>query len=494
VRRLGPAAAVLVLMAACGGSADSTSSEAPPSTEAAETTTAPETTAAPTTTLAPTTTTTPPEGFVVTSDDGNVTIEVPPEALTADPGIAVGVLAPEDYPEALAGAEQNPGTVVYSLEPDGTELGAPVEISRTIPASNFAGLPPTGIPLVTLLVTTPDGGFDQLAGATVIREGENVIVRGQADHFSALVTIYEQQYAVVGSTHLEFATEVGTPLSAGIGFYTADGVHLEPPTKVTPSGWTRDSVEFGVSDSYLDVDCTEEGEYRVGLRWDVELPIGEGAGSSSFGLRSTPQLAGDGTLPNLRLKFAGPLRCLDPDTAITGRAVTIDSRTDHPGGEVYVPGEDFGGASGVDTKIWIDIGGHRLMFGLIEDTNGNGMVDGTDTMFAPKVVDQVEDGYRDVLPVNRYADYFFYLGRADDYPGIEKREIQTQLQLSDVESGVFALGGLFRGEGRFETSVGIPYLGDIPLLHRVFASEGGEGARDTDLVILIAPQIITAPE
>src|SRR3972149_4644973 len=111
--RYAVALAFLLVLVACG---DDTGG----STSAVSTTVA-------TTTTAPTTTTTPP-GFEVTSEDGDLTVEVPFEAMASDPGITIRLLAGDEYPPELASAAENPKSRIYNLEPDGTVFAAPVTV------------------------------------------------------------------------------------------------------------------------------------------------------------------------------------------------------------------------------------------------------------------------------------------------------------------------------------------------------------------------------
>jgi len=140
-RPLAVATILSLLISACGDddTAEPTSSLATSATTTSTVTMATTSTVAPTTaTTSSSTTTAPaPRAFTVTSDDGDVVLEVPAGAIAEDPGIVILRLQPEEYPEVLAGARELPGTVVYGLEPAGLEFAEPVRISRRIPVANF---------------------------------------------------------------------------------------------------------------------------------------------------------------------------------------------------------------------------------------------------------------------------------------------------------------------------------------------------------------------
>jgi len=67
------------------------------------------------------------EGGTVTSDDGNLTLEIPAGALDSDTEIAVSYAESEELPESLREIEgAGPG---YHLQPDGLTFNDPVTVS-----------------------------------------------------------------------------------------------------------------------------------------------------------------------------------------------------------------------------------------------------------------------------------------------------------------------------------------------------------------------------
>jgi len=487
--------AFLLVLGACGDSTDTvgTSASTVPATAPSDSTTITQAaTTSTTTTEAITTSTTEPPDTTVTSEDGNVALRIPFDAIADTSNITIRVLPAEEYPPALAGAAQNPGVVLYGLEPAGTTFSEPVRITRRIPVANFANVPINGVPLITFLVTSDNGeSFEQLSGAQVIREGDEFLVRAEISHFSTLVSIYELQYAVIDTHQLGtgLATEIGTPLIADVSFFADDGTALVTPPLVTPSGWTRaDDVTFSVGSGSpsLGVSCGSLGEFKVGLRYDLTLPAGNEATADAPGLHASPVLTGSEAPIEFRFKVAGPLNCLSPDTAITGRSAEGSVGTDHPGGQVFVPNEAFkGGRSALYGRITVSprITFGDPLFGLIADSNGNGVVDPTDTLQPATPAIPESDGFGFVAPLYGYGDYFLYILDGSNFEGAITDSMTVRDGLLDLQS-------TFSGPGRFETSVGLFGMQGIPYLHHVGSSEGAEDITG-ELLVFIAPYILT---
>lgn len=476
-------AVMVVVIVACGG------------TDTAATTiaTGPASTTTSTTELAAATTTTvtASPGFEVVSEDGLVTLEVPVDAMADDPGIAITVLAPEDYPAPLTGAAQNPGAVLYRLEPAALTLDVPARLTRTFSASNFEDLPPTGIPLITLIVYTPDSGFEQLEVTSIVREGDEVRVSADIAHFSTLVAVFERQYAEV-----DFAPTLGSQLevdetyTASISYFDKDDNPLDPPAEVIPSGFSRtDQVLIEASLSDLDVTCFEKGDYDIGFRWDVVVPTGDGVGESGFGLRSTPLLTENNDVqPAIRLKLAALIACSDePDvTGLAGQNAAVETTIDHPGGNVNAQGEDFnGGLSAVIVKMVPGTLIPNMQVGLIQDTNENGVIDSADRIFSPfdpTITGTVGDCY--VLPINEFGDFFLYA-----IDGSLFDEVGTGTSSLPLDDGLALLSDAYEGDGDFEDEVVVPMLGDLPLVGHAFASEDTQTA-ETELVVIVTARLI----
>jgi hypothetical protein len=466
--RRGIAALLGLALAACGGG--TTASTTP-------------TTAATTSTMAATTTI---AGFEVTSDDGDVTVRVPVEALAEDPGIAITRLSVADYPAAFAGV-LGADDAVYSLTPDGQVFDAPVTVTARL--HGFEALTDTEIPLVTM-VSANDAGTELLSDLAVTRIGDEVFASGTTTHFSAFGIANEQVVLEVKFVEAttDFATEIGVDLTLTPQFHNTPGVQLQPPAALQPQGSAGQATFVPANGSDLVMQCTRAERALADVEWNATLaaPVGLNA----VGLTFTPQIV---DLPEggvgVRMGIKANVNCIDPATVLTGRPVRFQVKIDHPGGTVIVPGEAFnGGLSGAAGTI----GGSALdavWVGLITDVDGNGQIDPTDTMFPPypTTASGGEQGF--VLPLYGFAKYFVYVVSPAAFGDLTT----VSHDPATVLAGTLVLGGLFRGPGRVESSVGVVGSGGAPTTIVVRAGETTQSS-DAELLIFITPRLVTTGE
>lgn len=120
-------------------------------------------------------------GGTVASDDGRLTLEIPPGALTEDTEISATLVSPDEAPQALR--ELSEGGPAYRLEPDGLEFSEPVTVSLEVED----GLSEEGEVTAHLLFSFSEGGEPQPLTDTEtvasLADG-TVAVRGKLDHFS----------------------------------------------------------------------------------------------------------------------------------------------------------------------------------------------------------------------------------------------------------------------------------------------------------------------
>ena len=439
--RTAMASALALVVGACGGGTGSSTTAA--SSTAATTTTT--TTAETTTTMVP--------GFEVASEDGDLTVEVPFEAMATDPGITIRVLAPEEFPAELAGAADDPDARIYQLEPEGLVFAAPVEVTRRIDASRFEGLTADMVPLVALVTHNPDGTYEAYADQTVIRRGEDVFVSGTTTHFSPAIAINLGGYveARLDDYHFGYATEKDTSLQIGYRFYGSDLAALSAPRGVEPVGYTRsDAVQFGVSDSMLDVRCTDIGQAmpRMGVRFTLDADAPEG----TLGMGILPGLMPTLGSLDMMAKIVADLVCLDPITSLilSVAAFSFSIATDHPGGVSYIPDENFyGGLSGAKLAFPYSDRLAGAWAGLICDNDDNGAIGPNDTFYAPWNLERDGDTLGYVAPLYGYCQYFVYLIDGAQYSG------KPEGQDWNVGTVVSLLRDKYTGTGRFESSIGI---------------------------------------
>lgn len=460
-------AAFLLIVTACGDDAagsttSSTSTTAPPATSVTTTTTA-----APTTTK--------PMGFSVRSDDGRVTLEVPPGALEEDPGLAIFRLVPERYPDDLAALPVEPW--VYALEPAGLSFDAPVTLTMEIPFAEYAGEGiEDAIPLTSFVITTPDfQGWELLQDVEVARSGDTVSLTGTTTHFSVTAAVPEQVFIQVRFTELrrDFSHQIG------IDFDWSDGVPLAPPAigggSFTPAG-DASTIPVPFDAGALTVPCpagltTTTGELGIDLLLEATSDT-----TGDAGLTNAPRLL---TLDGqAAVTVSTGIELICRPTILPSGTVALDVAVDHPGGEQIVPGEDFrGGLSALYLQLARAFPG--LFAGLIQDVDGDGEIGPNDVMFPAQPTTVSGELTEAVLPLFSFGDYFLYLLEAEPPP--------IESPVTVAEGTTILLGGL----SPEQTSV--PILGDVPFLHRVFSDESA-AHQEVELLVFLTPQLLELTE
>lgn len=476
--RVALVAAFLLMVGACGGGTAATTTVAP--------------TTAATTTTAPTTTTTPP-GFEVASEDGDLTVEVPFEAMAVDPGITITLLTGDQYPPELADAADDPDARIYDLGPEGTEFAAPVTVTRRIDASRFGELTPTMVPGVVLMTyDSATGAYELYDDLRVTRDGDDIFVSGTTTHFSPVVAVNLGGFVEMrlDDYHLGYKTELGTSLQIGYKYYGSGMVPIDPPQMVEPVGYTRSAaLSFGsitTAGSFqaagdgldgrgLEVMCDKTAQIRprLGARITIDPASPETGFHSDLISTLIPTLGRF----ELMMKIVADFYCLDPISSfLVALAVThVSLYTDHPGGEEYIAGGDFyGGLSGFKLRLPFIPALEGRWAGLICDNDRNGRVDPTDTFFAPWGLMRDGDDLSYVAPLYGYGDYFVYLADASQFSAAPAGEQWT------VSAALSAFEGKYTGTGRFETSIGILGSGGNPFVYQV-GPEETETTADVEL-------------
>lgn len=466
MRRLALLFAILSLIAAaCGGG--EVASDSTTTTTAATTTTS----------TAPTTTTTTDPGFMVSSDDGRVTIDVTSDALATDPGITITALGPDHHPAELTGLGFTPW--VYALEPGQLEFDGPVEISVSIPIEEAA--PPgfeADLPLATLIVTSADGaGWQYLEDMVVTRTETDLVVSGLIDHFSRLAVVPEQ--IVLRSRFIELTPD--RQMSLGFDWIWSNGVPLVAPT-ITSTGFVPFddqslSVDTVFADGVATLTCPPSVSTLVGDLEITALLESVSDVSGETGVVAAPTIT---TLQDQQatVTFAGGLELLCRPVITDDGSITIDLQVDHPGGATIIPGEDFKGGL---SAIYMDLGlGLPPLFvGLIRDVDGDGQIGPNDVMYPPEATDIDEGVSTVVLPLFGFGDYFPY------FLAGEPRGLETEVLVKD--------GATILLDGLTQEETAIPILGDVPFLARVFGDESRQ-SEETELVIFVTPRIIQQDE
>jgi general secretion pathway protein D len=106
----------------------------------------------------------------------------------------------------------------------------------------------------------------------------------------------------------------------------------------------------------------------------------------------------------------------------------------------------------------------------------------------PRVHHNKEVTLKLVLEVSQLGDTVTYGGTSS--PTIGTRTISSNIRLKDGETNFLA--GLFRTD-KTRTNTTIPFIGDIPVLGRLF-SDKSKNQKTTDLVLTLTPHIIRIPD
>ena len=237
-------------------------------------------------------------GGTATSDDGKLTLEIPPGALGEDTEITVTAIPVDELPEALR--EDADGGPAYRLEPDGLEFSQPVAVSLELGKADLPeDQPENGTFAYELLTQDEDGEpefLDELETEASLADG-TVVVRGKLDHFTFITkkrgtvilvvdpgtisvppgSFFEAEISIVNLDHEEdqdFGKLAEGQLAAGISdiglepFFdgsVVDGAPVKPEIAPLPPGY------FDVTDfTYF---CKEgEGGYGASLDY-IAAPV-----------------------------------------------------------------------------------------------------------------------------------------------------------------------------------------------------------------------------
>lgn len=126
------------------------------------------------------------EGGIVTSDDGKLTLEIPPGALDEDVDISITAIPLDELAEELEGLRV--ARAGYRLEPDGLQFREPVAVRLELGRAELGDLPEDGVTAQMLVSLSSDGvlqPLDRLA-TELAPDRETVLVRGELTHFSVL--------------------------------------------------------------------------------------------------------------------------------------------------------------------------------------------------------------------------------------------------------------------------------------------------------------------
>jgi|KBSMisStandDraft_5_1062788.scaffolds.fasta_scaffold77655_1 type IV pilus assembly protein PilQ len=251
----------------------------------------------------------------------------------------------------------------------------------------------------------------------------------------------------------------------GVRFgFTGFGVNSGNLGYTSGSAVANETALQGVLDNLNDTDPTNDGKVPIvtatgaGIspRYNVNLPAPSPAGSIAY------MLLGRDFLIDLELSAAQAEG--RGEVISTPRVITANQREASIEQGVEIPYQESA-SSGATTVSF-----KKAVLSL-------------------KVTPQVTPDNRIILDLNVKKDSVGQVivgGAGSQVPSIDTREITTQVLVNDGQTVV--LGGILETERR-ETEKKVPYLGDMPVLGRLFKTTGRINNKD-ELLIFVTPKIL----
>jgi hypothetical protein len=248
------------------------------------------------------------EPRTVASDDGKLTLEIPPGALDQEIVISITAVPLEELPEELQVLRGAGGG--YRLEPDGLEFSKPVAVSLELGRDELEDEPEDGITVYGLVSLTADGErelLDELRTEASLGEA-TVVVRGELSHFSwlgrtkgSLTVLLEevQREQPVGAQFQAKATWANTDtsgavtLGSGVAEYLASG-----------------SVQVAGEVFAVQEDIAPGQEVEGGVLYQCSESPGPGSYGVLVTLRSTVEAVDETIVTRLRVVLAGAVECV----------------------------------------------------------------------------------------------------------------------------------------------------------------------------------------
>jgi hypothetical protein len=230
-----------------------------------------------------------PTSTVVTSDDGQLTIEIPAGAAPEGVTVTATAKGPEDLPPELEGATVS--AAFYDLQPEGTQFSAPVRLTRAVTLDPTDARFAQGvIPVIELALRSEDGTWEWLADQQLSYVDGVLTVSGTTTHLSLLL-------GFGGRFGLETSVKLGgtdDEIAASIGSFG----ELKPKERPRIGDVTGASEPAGVY-------AFEEPSYtkRAKLRTGFTLPgacAAEGSALATAGF-DLPDLSNSADLRKLEL-------------------------------------------------------------------------------------------------------------------------------------------------------------------------------------------------
>ena len=214
----------------------------------------------------------PTPSDVYTSDDGLLTIEVPPGAAPPQADIRAIYRPPEERPDELAEVETRSG--FYELLPASQEFEMPVRITRTILLDELGfDLEQDGLPLIPLALRSVDGSWEWLDELVIGHDLDagSITVSGTTTHFSTVVGLGGTAFlresfdsGLQASPDDPFVFEIELVQPAGLGAHIREALVITEDTAIAAPG----TSVFSDDSATMQVDCLADGTTRfAAIAW-----------------------------------------------------------------------------------------------------------------------------------------------------------------------------------------------------------------------------------
>ena len=197
-------------------------------------------------------------GGSVPSPDGLLTLTIPPNALDEDTYIDIGVVAPSDYPDELAGMQL--AGKVYSLEPDGLQLNSPATVEIEMTEGELDSDVANGEYRVVGGAVMSTGGMIEPMDTSIVRYDleDAIVFTGKMSHFSYIMRFVRIRSYNPSKSHgrVRISTDlgphrtaVGLEWSTHVGCMNSTDLALFVDAKnsaTSPIGWSEVFTSFEV--------------------------------------------------------------------------------------------------------------------------------------------------------------------------------------------------------------------------------------------------------
>jgi len=258
----------------------------------------------------------PPEPRVITSDDGLLTLTIPPGA-EDDVEIAVTAIPEAELPAALSELAGAGGG--YSLEPDGLELARPATVTLELDSDELVGQPGSGTAAWALISLTSDGQrsvLDNMQTRASLGD-RSVFVSGRLSHFSQLgrtrgsLAVTLEAVRPAPSAGETFAVSVTALNGESTGQVLLNGMfgHFTAADSVAFSGVAEGpETPGGLPDNAFALPFDAMIPFDEGVRATAEFTC-EAGGAGRYGVEV----------------FAGSVAAVRGQRTVTGLTVILDS-------------------------------------------------------------------------------------------------------------------------------------------------------------------------